>query len=926
MVLVSWFGDSESANNVKLVGGKNASLSNLYRMMEIRSDTNLRVPNGFALTTDAYHQFVDDKVKDELRATLGKLQDHEGFPLSNLHEISAECREIVYHASRPGIKKNNIVWDAIISAYHDLSSEYQCFPPDRLAVAVRSSASAEDLPHASFAGQMESYLNVRGDIALIESCRHCMASVYTSRAIAYRKENKFDDFAVRLSVGVMPMIRADVGASGVLFTCQTETGHDGFVEIESVFGLGESLVLGKTVPDTYLVHKQTFIQGFREVLSKKLGSKQSMMIYAAARDASGLEEEKISPDGGEQDYHYFYRDRGRYRSDDVAFTPMRTEHAIESYSTPKDKQRSWTLSEEEVLLLVDDALEIERIYGRIMDIEFAKDGISGQVFILQARPETVSAARREQIKSGVFVHYEIDTMAAARAIVLCTGTAIGDKIASGTVRIVSDAGDRCALDACVEGDILVCKMTNPDLVPVMNKASAVITEKGGRTSHASIVCREMGLPCIVGAVDAFRALSEGQVITVSCCEGEEGKVYAGDVPFHPNSVGNLSELRCALPSPDFVRINIGEPSRAIAVASTYPDTPVGLVRMEFVVSQEIGIHPMALVVLSNSNEGLARCTCRAHSSCEKHREMASRLTVCEAAFIHQISANHTSPADWFVDTLVQNLGTIAAAFYPQSVIIRSSDFKTNEYEELIGAAPFEKHEENPLLGFRGAARYTDPRYEEAFRLEVRAIHYLRTKLGLTNVELLIPFVRSPSEGGRVMDILRDEGALGVGVHDLKVNLMLELPTNALLLDEYLRHFDGVSIGTNDLSMLVCGVDRDSADLSHVYGGAVDDATLRLITLALDKGLKQGVSIGLCGEAGTDPQLLRRLLGHGGLGYVSVNASSLIPVTKSIGEILDQDPSIRQRREPATAEDDDDHTSSTVSEGIPMRRSILSMPT
>ena len=897
-MLVAWFGDKEAVNNVELVGGKNASLSHLFRVMTVRTDVTLKVPNGFALTTHAYRQFVDDKVQDELRCALEGLDEHEGFPLANLPIVSKKCREIVYNASRPGLsEKNDAVWDAVITAYHDLSSEYECFPPNCLSVAVRSSASAEDLPHASFAGQMESFLNVSTDVGVIEACRHCMASVYTSRAIAYRRENRFDDCAVKLSVGVMPMIRADVGASGVLFTCETETGHDGFIEIEGVFGLGESLVLGKTVPDQYLVHKATFNQGYRRLISKRLGSKEVMMQYASPSPPNaGGEESKYSvPE--EQDYHYHYQSGEEV----AAFAPTGTEHAICSCTTPKDLQHSWTLSEEEAMVLADDALEIERIYNRTMDIEWAKDGTTGKIYILQARPETVSAARRMLVKSGGFKHYEVSSFAASHATVLCTGTAVGDKIASGHVRVITDPSDPVALGACGEGDILVCPMTNPDLVPVMRKASAVVTERGGRTSHASIVCREYGLPCVVGAVDAMTTLSPGLLVTVSCCEGEQGKVYAGEVPYTTCNIGDLEEFRSKLPSPAFVRINIGEPSQAMAVSSTYPHTPVGLVRMEFVISQEIRIHPMALVALSAaeaSPPGSAVCACCAASSpasLAALRDRAARLPVTETAYIRAVCADYECPGQWFVQTLAQNLATIASAFYPEPVLIRTSDFKTNEYEALIGAALFEKHEENPLLGFRGAARYTDPSYETAFRLEVKAINYLRDELGLTNVEVLVPFVRSPEEGAQVRAILLDEGASAT----LKVNLMCELPTNALLLEDYLEHFDGVSIGTNDLAMLTCGIDRDSADLARRYGGGVDEATYRLMCLALDKGLRAGKCVGICGEAATNPDLLRRLLAHGGLGYLSVNPGSLVPVMREVGAILDSNPSIRKHNQHST---------------------------
>ncbi len=882
---VAWFGDAE---DVTLVGGKNASLSSLYKMCAVRSDTTLRVPNGFCLNTNAYKHFVQrERVQEAIHTALN------GCDIGNMPSLikaSETCRRIVYEATAPHLPGNGALWEEVIKAYRELSTEYCCnIGNTPLSVAVRSSATAEDLPNASFAGQHDSFLNIEGEEALIQACRCCLSSVFTPRAISYRVENKFDHFAVALSVGVMKMVRADIGVSGVLFTCETETGHADFVQVDSLYGLGETIVQGRAIPDEFMVHKPTFREGYRRVLSRTLGSKALTLGYSAevlqtggwaSADAGSADKEqppydegKSSPSNGAD------HENCSIESDAVPSVTAirRCESTLTCHPTPIHKQESYSLSASEVMILVDDALEIEDRFECAMDIEFAKDGQDEAIYILQARPETVNVKRKRLRCSGQSLTYTVDSVAASHANTLSScGMAIGDRVAVGPVRLCHDPTDASGLASCRSGDILVTNMTSPEMVPVMKACAAILTESGSRTCHAAIVAREMDIPCIVGATGILSSLAslEGAQVTVSCCEGERGRIYEGIVPFTSQPLGDVAALQRSLPTPSFVRINLGDPKQAFSAAAlqTQPRAGVGLVRTEFCVANCIGIHPMALVAASRPE------------SCATEREggEGSLASQCELAFIRQKTRHFDSPAEYFVRALAQHVGIIAAAFYPAPVNVRFSDFKSNEYAALVGAAAHEPEagaENNPLLGFRGAARYAHERYEEAFRLECKAIRVLREEHGLTNVEVMVPFVRSVAEARRVMAIIREE----CPDEALRTNMMLELPCNVVQLEDYAAIFTGgFSIGSNDLAMLNTGTDRDSALLQGLYQG-VDDATKLLISDAIRRAKKVGSCIGICGEAATEVVLLKELLASG-VDYISCSPASVVKTMRNIRSI------------------------------------------
>jgi len=781
---VRWF-EKIRLKDIPEVGGKNASLGELYSVLAAEG---VRVPDGFALTASAYRDALAEAgVEAELRRLLSGFDHHD---VALLAERAAASRQLVYKATG-----NAHVRAEIAAAYRAL--EKRCGA--NVAVAVRSSATAEDLPTASFAGQHESFLNVRGEVDLFEACRRCFASIFTDRAIVYRIDNGFDHFKVALSVGVMKMVRSDLAASGVIFTLDTESGFRDVVFITGAWGLGENVVQGKVDPDEFHVHKPTFRQGYRAVLSHSLGKKEMRLVYA--------------------------RGRG--------------EASTRNLPTAKASRERFCLADAEVLELADYAIRIEDHYSKLagrptpMDIEWAKDGEDGKLYIVQARPETVASQRAPDA-------FETCTLKGSGPV-LATGRAVGEKIASGKVRVVASAHD---LTAFRPGEVLVAGATSPDWEPVMKTAAAIVTSHGGRTCHAAIVARELGIPAVVGAEAAVEKLAPGRLVTVSCADGEVGKVYDGKLPFEVSRISAQS-----LPRPHTaIMVNLGNPELAFHTAML-PSDGVGLARMEFIINEHIGVHPMALV----------------HPD-----KVASRK---ERAAIAPLVRDYAQPTDFFVDKLAEGVGTIAAAFYPRPVIVRLSDFKTNEYASLLGGAEFEPKEENPMLGFRGAARYSHPAYAAGFALECRALARVRNEMGLTNLRVMVPFCRRAAEGAQVIETMVRHG-LKRGDNGLEIYVMCEIPNNVIQIDAFAQLFDGFSIGSNDLTQLTLGVDRDSDIVAFDFDER-DPGMLEMLRLAVTGAKRNHRHVGICGEAPANYPEIARFLASLGIDSISVNAASLL---------------------------------------------------
>ena len=778
-------------SDVALVGGKNASLGELYSAL---SEEGVRVPNGFALTAEAYRNaLAAAKAWEPLHRLLDTLDKRR---VELLAKRAAEARQIVYQAT-----KDKELREQTIRAYRELEAEYGA----NVAVAVRSSATAEDLPSASFAGQHESFLNVSGSDQLFDACRRCFASIFTDRAISYRVDNGFDHFKVGLSVGVMKMVRADRAASGVMFTLDTEFGFREVVFVTGVYGLGENIVQGAVDPDEFYVHKPTFRAGKRAVLSRALGGKQLRMVYA---------------------------DHG----------------GTKNITVPKAERERFCLADAEVLKLAADAIKIEDHYSNIaghptpMDIEWAKDGVDGQLYIIQARPETVVSQRKA---TTAFEAYSL----AAPGTVLVEGRAVGEKIAAGPVRIVADARQ---LGDFKLGDILVAESTTPDWEPVMKIAAAIVTERGGRTCHAAIVARELGIPAVVGAAGAKKVLKAGATVTVSCAEGEVGLVYEGALPVKTTRLA-LNELRRPKTA---IMVNLGNPELAFKTAML-PNDGVGLARMEFIISEHIKVHPMALV------------------SPEKVVSTPARKA------IQRLVRNYANPADYFIEKLSEGVGTIAAAFYPKPVIVRLSDFKTNEYARLLGGGGFEPKEENPMLGFRGAARYAHPAYAAGFALECAALHRVRDDMGLTNVRVMVPFCRREEEALRVLETMASHG-LKRGENELEVYVMCEIPNNVIRIDAFAKLFDGFSIGSNDLTQLTLGVDRDSEIVAFDFDER-DPGMLEMLKLAVVGAKRNRRHVGICGEAPANYPEIAYYLTQLGIDSISVNPSSILRTMQVVSD-------------------------------------------
>lgn len=789
---IRWFSDLGIAD-VPLVGGKNASLGEMYRQLRSRG---VRVPNGFAITAGAYRATLDRaSAWPRLHYALEGLNPAD---VDDLARRAQSARELVYNAPLPP----ELV-EQVLQAYRELVREYG----DELTVAVRSSATAEDLPTASFAGQHETYLNISGEDRLLDSVRRCFASLFKDRAIIYRIENGFDHFKVFLSVGIMKMVRSDLACSGVTFSLDTETGFRDVVFITGAYGLGENVVQGTVDPDEFYVFKPTYCSGSRTVLRRTLGGKEVRMVYSG--DATG--------------------------------------DTTRNEPTPQTDRERFCLADDEVLQLAEAAMRIEEHYSENaghpvpMDVEWAKDGIDGLLYIVQARPETVAS----QQSAAMFDEYQMERAGAA----VVSGRAVGTRVAAGMARVITDIGQ---LNQFRPGEILVADTTMPDWGTVMKTAAAVVTNRGGRTCHAAIVAREIGVPAIVGSGTATEKIRTGDEITVSCAEGDVGRVYAGRVPFTKTTI-DLS----ALPMPaTHMMVNIGNPETAFKTCFL-PNDGVGLARMEFIVAEYIKVHPMALV----------------HP--EKIGDPAVRKQV------EDLGRRFATAGDYFVQQLAEGVGTIAAAFYPKPVIVRMSDFKTNEYASLIGGAWFEPKEENPMLGFRGAARYSHPAYAEGFALECRAMKRVREDMGLTNVKLMIPFCRRTKEAEDVLGAMAEHGLMR-GDGGLEVYVMCEIPNNVIQIDAFARLFDGFSIGSNDLTQLVLGVDRDSEIVSFDFDER-DQGVLDMIRMTIEGGKRNGRHVGICGQAPSDYPEVARFLVEQGIDSISLNPDSML---KTIREVLD----------------------------------------
>lgn len=787
---IRWFKDI-SLRDIALVGGKNASLGELYRQL---LPLGVPVPNGFAITAEAYRDLVQAAgAWETLQETLAPLQENP--EIVTLKRQAQRARAIVYQAGLPQPLETQI-----LDAYRRLKEE----SGQPISVAVRSSATAEDLPNASFAGQHDTFLNIRSEDELLEACRHCFASIFTDRAIVYRTNNGYDHFKVALSIGIMRMVRSDIAASGVMFTLDTESGFDGVVFITAAYGLGEYVVQGKVATDEFYVHKPTYREGHRAVLMRLLGEKALALRYSSD-SALGVRDAQTSDE-----------ERGRY-----------------------------SISDEDVLTLAGYALRIEEHYSalagkpRPMDIEWAKDGIDGGLYIIQARPETVVSQRpRNRMKA-----YRLQEKGSQ----LLQGRAVGSQIAAGRVRQIASPAQ---LPLFQQGEILLAADTNPDWVPVMKKAAAIITDHGGRTCHAAIVARELGIPAIVGTGDGSRRLADGAEVTVSCAEGDTGKVYAGALPY---VVDTVDLDRISLPKTE-IMLNVGTPDRAFALQAL-PNHGVGLARIEFIINEYIKAHPMALI----------------------HPERVRDPKTVEQ--LRTLIKHYSNGADFFVEKLSEGVGTIAAAFYPKPVIVRMSDFKTNEYASLLGGADFEPVEHNPMLGFRGASRYIHPAYKEGFALECAAMRRVRDTMGLTNVKLMVPFCRRINEAEQVLKIMAEHG-LVQGDNGLEIYVMCEIPNNAVQADAFAKLFDGFSIGSNDLTQLVLGIDRDSSLLAADFDER-DPGVMELIRQAIAGAHRHGRKIGICGQAPSDYPEYARFLVESGIDSISLNPDSVLDVIQNV---------------------------------------------
>jgi pyruvate,water dikinase len=785
-----YFFDEIAIGDVSKVGGKNASLGEMYTKL---SSKGINIPNGFATCSKAYWLLLEqNNIKDKIQEIL---QDLDISDTTNLQERGKKVRELILNSTLP-----KALEDEVLEAYSILSKQYS---QQSIDVAVRSSGTAEDLPDASFAGQQETFLNINTPESLLLSVKKCFASLFTDRAISYRQSRGFNHFKVALSVGIQKMVRSDKSSSGIIFTIDTESGSKDLILINSIFGLGENVVSGRVNADEFMVFKPMLKKGINTILKHSLGSKKEKMLY----------------------------------SDDGKNTI--------NIDTTLSEQNSFSIDDKDVIELAKQAMIIEEHYNCPMDIEWAKDANENKLYIVQARPETVQS--KLQLSTSIN-KYSIQVTKEDK--VLTSGRAVGDKIGVGKINIINSTAEFSKFN---DGDILVADTTNPDWEPIMKKASAVVTNRGSRTCHAAIVAREIGVPAVVGCNDATEILKNYDEVTVSCSQGDEGYIYDGAVPYRVETIdiSNLEKTKIKL------FMNVGNPAEAFNLAKM-PNDGVGLARMEFIINHSINAHPMALV------------------------DMNKEKTVKDEDKIRSFMTPHTNTKEFFLEKLSEGIAMIAAAFYPRPVIIRTSDFKSSEYRNMLGGFKYEELEENPMIGFRGASRYYDDSYKEAFEWECEALKRVRDDMGLTNIKIMLPFVRTPQEGKKVIDIMNSKG-LVQGKNSLEIYAMCEIPANVILAEEFLKIFDGYSIGSNDLTQLTLGVDRESAKIAHIFDER-DEAVKRMIKMAIDACKKANKYIGICGQAPSDYPEITRFLVQNNIDSISLNPDSLYKMHKVITEL------------------------------------------
>lgn len=776
--------------DVPVVGGKNASLGEMYSLL---TEKGIRIPNGFATTADAYKYFLKfNKIDEKLEKLFNGLDLNK---LENVQRAGKKARSLILGGKFPKDLK-----EEIISGYGKLCEEYG----ENCDVAVRSSATAEDLPDASFAGQHESYLNIKGERDVLEGVRLCYSSLFTDRAISYRRDKGFPQLSVYLSAVIQKMIRSDLASSGIMFTLDTDTGFNNVVLINSIWGIGEMIVKGRITPDKFFVFKPTMKQGYRSIINKELGRKDAKYIY---RESGGIKELKTS----------------------------------------REEYEKYSLTDEEVMTLAEWGCAIEEHYNCPQDIEWAKDGKDGKLYIVQSRPETVHSLKGKKVRA--YEEYIIDQEIKP----LLTGISIGDKIGKGTVRVITDVKK---MNEFKRGEILVTRMTDPDWNAILTMSSAVITDEGGKTCHSAIISRELGIPCIVGTKEATKKLKTGMTVTVDCSSGAKGRILEGDVPFSVKeyNLDEIPELKTK------ITLNIGAPDNAFK-ASFLPNDGVGLAREEFIIAEKVKIHPLALI------------------NYDKIKKGEIKIPEEQIKTIDELTKEYPDKETYFINELSEGIAQIAASFYPKKVIVRFSDFKTNEYKNLLGGNPFEGEESNPMIGFRGACRYIDPSFQPAFKMECLAIKRVREEFGLDNVAVMVPFCRTIEEGKKVVELIHE---FGLPKCDMPVYVMCEIPSNVVLIDQFLEIFDGMSIGSNDLTQLTLGLDRDNGGLAYI-GNEKNEAVMELIKKVIRTCKEKGKYCGICGQAPSDYPEFAEFLVKEGIESISLNADTVLKTILSLGK-------------------------------------------